>query len=156
MAYLGVEKNLQELTVEYRKLWIEVEDSLRVLKPNLRSTLDHLRARGFKLGIATNWTNPDERLSELGIYDYFQCIEYSVVPGYRKPSPYMLIQNARELGVNPLNCAFIGDNIDEDILAAERAGMHPILVINECRKIPKNDGSYTVIHKLNELLEIFP
>ena len=67
----------------------------------------------------------------------------------------MLIQNAREMSVNPLKCAFIGDDIKRDIPAAKSAGMHPILIVNEGKEITPGDDGLTVIHELNELLELF-
>jgi FMN phosphatase YigB (HAD superfamily) len=101
------------------------------------------------------WTDPRELLNSYGIYDMFQSIQFSIVPGYCKPAPYMLIQNAREMGVNPLKCAFIGDDIKRDIPAAKSAGMHPILIVNEGKEITPGDEGITVIHELNELLELF-
>jgi len=85
----------------------------------------------------------------------FQSIQFSIVPGYCKPAPYMLIQNAREMGVNPLKCAFIGDDVKRDVPAARRAGMYPILIVNERKEIASGDEGLTVIHELNELLELF-
>jgi len=85
----------------------------------------------------------------------FQSIQYNIVPGYCKPAPYMLIQNAREMCINPLKCAFVGDDIRRDIPAAKSAGMQPILIVNETREIHPDDDGITVINELNELLELF-
>jgi len=67
----------------------------------------------------------------------------------------MLIHNAHEMGVNPLKCAFIGDDIKRDVPAAKSAGLHPILIVNGTREIPSDDEGITGIHELNELLELF-
>ncbi len=59
------------------------------------------------------------------------------------------------MGVNPLKCALIGDDIKRDVPAAKNAGMHSILIVNETREIHPDDDDITVIHELNELLELF-
>ncbi|MGY5862656.1 MAG: HAD-IA family hydrolase [Candidatus Thorarchaeota archaeon] len=153
---LGITKLLDERASHMQTLWTEIiAANPHKLKPDAKETLEQLKHRGYSLAISTNWEHPRELLKSFGIYDLFESIQFSIVPGYCKPSPYMLIQNAREMGVNPLKCAFIGDDIKRDIPAARRAGMHPILIVSEGREIPPDDDGITVIHKLNELLELF-
>jgi HAD superfamily hydrolase (TIGR01549 family) len=153
---LGVTERVDERAKQMQDLWTDIVAPLpQNLKPDAKETLEQLIARGYKLAMATNWSDPRESLKSRGIGGIFQSIQFTIVPGYRKPSPYMLIRNAMELGVNPLNCAFVGNEIERDVVAAERAGMHPILVVNEGHDVlPKRDG-LTVIHELTELLELF-
>jgi len=125
------------------------------LKPDAKETLEQLRAREYKLAMSTNWSDPSDSLKFRGIDGIFQSIQFSIVPGYRKPSPYMLIQNAMELGVNPLNCAYVGNEIERDVAAAKRAGFHPILVVNEGHDGPRHEEGLTVIRELKELLLLF-
>ena len=47
--------------------------------------------------------------------------------GCRKPQPGMVLQAAAALGVDPAECALIGD-IDDDVGAALAAGARPVLV----------------------------
>ncbi len=153
---LGVTDSVERRSREMQVLWNEIfaENPAR-LKVDTINTLEELRARGYQLAISTNWDNPITTLKSLGIYDLFQSIQHSIVPGYAKPSPYMLIQNAIEMGVNPNKCAFIGDHVDLDMAAAERAGMHQIFIVNKGREVPPHDGHLTIIHELSELLELF-
>ena len=153
---LGITEMLDERASHMQTLWTEIlAANPHKLKPDAKEVLEQLKHRGYSLAISTNWYNPRELLNSYGIYDMFQSIQFSIVPGYCKPAPYMLIQNAREMGVNPLKCAFIGDDIKLDVLAARSAGMHPILIVNETREIHPDDDDITVIHELNELLELF-
>jgi HAD superfamily hydrolase (TIGR01509 family) len=153
---LGITEMLDERASHMQTLWTGIlAANPHKLKPAAKEVLEQLKQRGYALGISTNWYDPRELLTSYGIYDMFQSIQFSIVPGYCKPAPYMLIQNAHEMGVNPLKCAFIGDDIKRDIPAAKSAGMHPILIVNEGKEIIPGDDGLTVIHKLNELLELF-
>ena len=153
---LGICENLEEHAKEIQTLWNEIIDANPYsLKPDAKDTLEQLKHRGYSLGVATNWSNPGKLFESFGITNLFQSIQHSIVPGYCKPSPYMLIQNAHEMGVNPLKCAFIGDDIKRDVPAALKAGMHPILIVNEGNEVPQSDDDLTVIHELKELLELF-
>ncbi len=153
---LGITEMLDERASHMQTLWTEIlAANPHKLKPDAREVLEQLKQRGYALAISTNWYDPRELLNSYGIYDMFQSIQFSIVPGYCKPAPYMLIHNAREMGVNPLKCAFIGDDIKRDVPAARSAGMHPILIVNETREIHPDDDDITVIHELHELLELF-
>jgi len=153
---LGITEMLDERASHMQRLWTEIiAANPDKLKPNAKETLEQLKHRGYSLAISTNWHDPRELLNSYGMYDMFQSIQFSIVPGYCKPAPYMLIKNAREMGVNPLKCTFIGDDIKRDVPAAKNAGMHPILIVNETREIPTDDEGITVIHELTELLELF-
>ena len=153
---LGITEMLDERASHMQTLWTEIlAANPHKLKPNVKEILEQLKHRGYSLAISTNWSDPRELFKSFGIYDMFQSIQFSIVPGYCKPAPYMLIHNAREMGVNPLKCASIGDDIKRDIPAAKRAGMHPILIVTKGIEIPPDDDSMTIIHELNELLELF-
>ena len=62
------------------------------------------------------------------ILSLFDSIEYSNVPGYKKPSPFLLLKVADDLGVNPRRCVYVGNYVKYDVEAAIRAEMIPILV----------------------------
>lgn len=46
-----------------------------------------------------------------------------------KPEPLMLLKAAEQLGLDPADVVMIGDRLDTDILAAQRAGMMTALVL---------------------------
>ncbi|UCH05233.1 MAG: HAD family hydrolase [Candidatus Thorarchaeota archaeon] len=153
---LGVTERLDERAKHMQDLWTGITAEFpQELKPDAKETLEQLRDRGYKLAMSTNWSDPSESLKSRGIDGIFQSIQFSIVPGYRKPSPYMLIQNAMELGVNPLNCVYVGNEIERDVAAAKRAGFHPVFVVNEGYDVPHTEEGVTVIHELKELLELF-
>jgi HAD superfamily hydrolase (TIGR01458 family) len=45
-----------------------------------------------------------------------------------KPSPALFATGVAELAVAPERCAMVGDDLESDVLAAQRAGLHGVLV----------------------------
>jgi FMN phosphatase YigB (HAD superfamily) len=148
---LGVSENLEERAKQYQRLWNDLLSSNPdVLIKGAKEVLEKLSNCGYKLAVATNWEDPSEGLKNLDIFSFFQSIQWTLIKGYCKSSPYMLIMNAYNLQVNPLKCAFIGDNVSLDVEAARRAGMVPILLT------PKKyeDVQIHIISDITELLYI--
>jgi HAD superfamily hydrolase (TIGR01549 family) len=127
---LCVDGDLDALAEAYEDKW---EEHTKRIQPPLidgcRETFENLSSRGYKLGIASNrFGDPTHILQKDNIDHYFGSIEYSFVPGYAKPSPYMLLQVAQELGSNPLRCAYVGNKVEFDVVSANNADMLPILL----------------------------
>lgn len=102
----------------YEKNWSLFDDVI----PCLESL------KGRRLGIITNGDSIQQRqkLKNLGIPDYFQVIMVSGDIGVSKPSQEIFTEACRMAGKSPAECIFIGDNLEVDILACERAGMKGI------------------------------
>ncbi|MCJ7817652.1 MAG: HAD family hydrolase, partial [Candidatus Thorarchaeota archaeon] len=110
----------------------------------------------FALGIASNrYGDPKQTLLDDSIYDLFGSVEFTGVPGYTKPSPYMLLRVAEEMGVNPRKCAYVGNIVEYDCVAAERAEMIPILLTwVDPHEVDKITTDVIVISHIADLLEI--
>ena len=67
----------------------------------------------------------------------------------------MPILNAHEMGVNPLKCTLVGDSIQTDVRAAQRAGMRAVLLDPHSTGDPNIPEDVVVIRDLRELLTIF-
>ncbi len=152
---LGVRENIEERSREYQRLWDELLKSKpNVLRDRAKEVLEELASRGYKMGVATNWTeSPHNLLTSSGIRHLFQSLQWTLVKGYSKPSPFMLIMNAYELGINPSRCIFVGNKVNLDVEAARRAGMKPVLLSKEDDNSSGADRDYLVIRNLEELLE---
>lgn len=155
---LGVDEPAERLATAYdKKLEFAVEELGAVMAEDCRGVLENLSTRGYHLGIASNrFGNPSGYFRRHNIDQFFEAVEYSLVPGYRKPSPFMLLEVAGTLSINPLKCAYIGDSIKYDIRAAKRAGMLPILT-TEFRQPSDamHSDEWLTISKLSDLLGIF-
>ncbi|MHA2177207.1 MAG: HAD family hydrolase, partial [Candidatus Thorarchaeota archaeon] len=114
LAQLGIDDI--EVVERYQSKWDTFQETARPeLIEGCKEGLEKLHERGFKLAIASNrFGDPTSILKESSIYDLFDVIEYTNVPGYRKPSPYMLVRIAKELSINPHKCAYIGNVVKFD------------------------------------------
>lgn len=97
--------------------------------PGVRDGLETLRARGKKLAVVTSRRKPSlERFFRH--LDLFDCFDLFVTPESterHKPDPEPALFAARELGVAPERCVFIGDAVF-DIQCGAAAGMDTVLV----------------------------
>jgi len=131
LEVLCIEGDLDALAVAYQDKWDEFTTRVHdyTLIDGCKEGLEKMAAQGYKLGIASNrFGDPTNMLEKDGIAKFFGSIEYSAVPGYAKPSPYMLLQVAQELGSNPMRCAYVGNIVEYDVVSANQAGMVPILI----------------------------
>jgi HAD superfamily hydrolase (TIGR01549 family) len=157
LSGLGVGNNLDDYAAAYQKKWNVRDAGLpEQLIEGCKAVLKELQSRGYRLGVVSNrWGPPLPYLERDGIVDLFESIEYSNVPGYRKPSPYMLVQVASQLGVNPIKVAYVGNKVEFDVIAAQRAGAAPVLLawgsIEEESKAPTGT---IIIRRAAELLEL--
>ena len=154
---LGITEGVHELAEQYQKKWDKFFEDVRpVLIEGVRGVLEELKQRGFALGIASNrYSDPTEALKTDGIYDLFGAVEFTGVPGYTKPSPFMLIKAAEKLGVNPRRCVFVGNLFEQDCVAAQRAEMIPILLTwVDPHEVDKITSDVIIIEHINDLLEI--
>jgi HAD superfamily hydrolase (TIGR01549 family) len=156
LAALGV-KDREDIVLDYQKQWDRFHE---VASPELmegcHEGLEELKKRGFKLGIASNrFTDPTRLLEDSEIYHLFDAVEYTNTPGYKKPSPYLLLKVAATLGTNPHRCAYVGNIVEFDVVAATRAGMIPVLLAwcdpEEKEKITSDT---IVIEHIKDLMEI--
>ncbi len=157
LAALGVTEDLGNMAMALGARCGEVYgNSHPMLLEGVKPMLETLHERGLRLGIASNrYSSPARRLELDSIIRLFDAIEYSNVPGYAKPSPYMLLRIADKFSLNPGRCAFVGDSIDTDLVASQRAGMLPILLSScDAAEVEKISIDSVVIENIADLLEI--
>ena len=92
--------------------------------------LTDLRARGLRLGVATNDAESPARahLAQAGVTDFFDFIAGSDSGFGGKPAPGQLLAFAEQQGVSPGSVAMIGDST-HDLHAGRAAGMHTVAVL---------------------------
>ncbi|MBI4605768.1 MAG: HAD-IA family hydrolase [Planctomycetes bacterium] len=90
-----------------------------VVVPGVRETLAHLRSRGLRLGVLSNW---DSRLrpllAELGLDEHLDFIVVSHEVGFEKPHPAMFEQAIRLSGSHRRRIVHVGDSYHADIAPA--------------------------------------
>lgn len=96
----------------------------------LRPFFTNLRSRGLKIGLATNDTEGPARthLEAHSIIDLFDFISGYDSGHGPKPAPGMCLAFARHVGLDPSECAMVGDSL-HDLHAGRAAGMTCIAVL---------------------------
>ena len=90
--------------------------------------LGNVHGLGLKLGLVTNCgAGTMDLLQEMGL-DVFESYGFSDEVGVRKPDPKIYLKVTGELGVDPADCVFVSDEIDEDLVGAKELGMKTVHV----------------------------
>lgn len=89
--------------------------------------VQELKKRGYRLGIISNLIGEDyevkQWLRKENLEDTFETIVISSVCGLRKPGDAIYRLACDDMGIEPKRCASIGDNLDNDIPGALKAGI---------------------------------
>lgn len=96
----------------------------------LREVLSALKARGLRLGLATNDTEHPARvhLNGAGVLDLFDYVVGCDSGWGGKPAPGQLLEFVRRFGLTPSRVAMVGDSL-HDLHAGRAAGMHAVAVL---------------------------
>ena len=93
-----------------------------------RATLLELRGRGFLLGTVTNRAFGGERfradLRDAGFDIGWDAEAVSVEVGFLKPHPAIFEFALEQLKIQPSEALMVGNSLAEDILGAQRMGIH--------------------------------
>lgn len=120
-------QSLQSLVDQMNTLSAATEMSPAV---PLAPLLSRLRARGLRIGLATNDTEIPARahLAAAGVTDLFDFVAGCDSGFGGKPAPGQLIAFATAFGLDPTRVAMVGDS-HHDLLAGRAAGMYAVAVL---------------------------
>lgn len=93
--------------------------------PGANAAIRAMKARGLSVGIATNMTadRQFDKLERLGLLPLVDFMVTSEELGAEKPDPRLFLLCAEKAGCRPEDCAFVGDSLEKDALAAAKVGM---------------------------------
>lgn len=99
------------------------------LRPGAMEVLHTLRARGYRLGLATstNRTEATDHLRRTGMLELFDGLAFGDMVRDGKPAPDIYLLAARLIGLPPDACAGVEDSLN-GVRAIHNAGMRPIMV----------------------------
>jgi N-acetyl-D-muramate 6-phosphate phosphatase len=100
------------------------------LYPGVPEVLASLEAAALPWGIVTNkpgWLT-EPLLAALGIAEWAGTVISGDTLPHAKPHPMPLLHAARELGVPPASCIYVGDSV-LDIQAGRAAGMYTVAAV---------------------------
>ncbi len=123
------------------------------LKPETREVLETLKEKGYKLALLSNGDSFSQhnKISKVGIEDFFDEVIVSGDIGVHKPSREIFDIMARRLGVRNEECMMIGDVFSSDILGAYNAGILPVWITTDFEKPAKHYTGY----RISNLKEVY-
>ena len=136
----------QELRDEFRQLDIFPQvDYQKIFRPEARVLLDELKARGFKLALAssTQMEVIERVLKENEIFDYFEVVVTGAMFKRSKPDPEIYHYTAGKLGVKEEEC-FVVEDSTYGVTAAARAGMTVAALIDERFHFDQSLAAYRI------------
>jgi HAD superfamily hydrolase (TIGR01549 family) len=109
------------------ELWTAAGRKTRLF-PDVPESLSRLAAR-YRIGLLSNTQSFDlEFLEESGIGARFHARLLSCDTGTLKPDPTLFLRMAERLQVVPAQLLMVGDNLADDVRAAEAVGMQALLL----------------------------
>lgn len=99
-----------------------------VLLPETRETLAILKTR-YRLGLLSNFTHGPAVKTILARLELAPLLDFTLISGelgYRKPHPMVFHELTRQFGLPKDQIAYIGDDLENDVKGAQRAGLQPI------------------------------
>ncbi|MEW8547218.1 MAG: HAD-IA family hydrolase [Candidatus Thiodiazotropha sp.] len=120
--------------------------------PGTASVLDHLKDKGLKLGVVSNFDNRLEKiLHELSLAHYFDFIVDSATFGEAKPSREIFDHALKAGKTEASDALHIGDNSTNDYHGAINAGMKALLLVDSGSTIHDSVNKDHVIQRLGEV-----
>lgn len=124
-------KRAELLVEQATRIFFQREEDGHEPVPGAIETLKTLYGENLKLGLLSNATDDaliQRLINRFGFRPYLSPVFSSAGVGWQKPNaePFLLI--ADRWGISPEHIAVVGDRLDADILGAQNAGMHSVLV----------------------------
>ncbi|MEM8927845.1 MAG: YjjG family noncanonical pyrimidine nucleotidase [Bacteroidota bacterium] len=117
--------------------------------PGTFEILDYLKGT-YGLHIITNGFSEiqEKKMKNANIRHYFNVVVNSEMAGVKKPNPKIFLMALEKASVQPQNALMIGDNLEADILGAQKVGLHA-LHLNSNRE--QHHEFSKIIHYLHEI-----
>ncbi|TAM60726.1 HAD family hydrolase [bacterium] len=124
--------------------------------PGARACVERLEARGLPVAILTNGWSPlqEAKAESLGLGHLPLLISEHI--GALKPAPEAFAALVARLGTSPARTAYVGDDLDTDVLGARAAALVPVWVPE---REPRLDDVCTVpgdVIRLRTITELAP
>ena len=119
----------------YEKDFQKAKELCKV-NPKAAIAVHNVKEMGFRVALATNPIFPatatESRIRWAGLEpDDFELYTTYENIGYCKPNPDYYREIAKRLGVAPEQCLMVGNDVTEDMEAAQKAGMN-VFLLTDC------------------------
>jgi putative hydrolase of the HAD superfamily len=131
-GYRPYDELLDELGIDDPDAFIDAEHEVwrpaHEILASAQALLDSLRSSGLKVGIVANsWPDPGRVLradvERFGLAGSVDVMVFSEEVGVRKPDAEIFRVACRQLGVDPCEAMYVGDNLETDVRGAAGVGM---------------------------------
>lgn len=126
------------------------------LFPDAHATIDTLRMKGVKLALITNGSRDDQRakIERFELATRFHHIQIEGEHGFGKPEPRAYRHAMAMLGVAASEAWIVGDNLEWEVRAPQRLGIHAIWYDSAGTGLPEGSAAQPdrIIRTLSELL----
>jgi HAD superfamily hydrolase (TIGR01509 family) len=131
-GYRPYDELLVELGVDDPEAFIDAEHEVwgpaHQILASAQALIDSLRSFGLKVGVVANsWPDPGRVLradaERYGLAGGIDVMVLSEEVGVRKPDAEIFRIACRQLGVEPREAMYVGDNLETDVRGAAGAGM---------------------------------
>ena len=129
-------------------------------EPDAGKTLERLRAMGLRVGVGTNMT-ADWQYAKLQKLELLRLVDFLVTSeevSAEKPDPRLFALCAQKAEAPAWECAFVGDSLEKDAMAAASVGMHGIWYAPGAAEqaVPPGIRMVTALAQLPALLKGIP
>jgi putative hydrolase of the HAD superfamily len=147
---LAIQHALADRFSDYR-------DEQMHIYPDAHATIDALRESGVKLALITNGDGGGQRskIERFNLAHRFSHIQIEGEHGFGKPEPRAYLHAMAALGVVARETWMVGDNLEWEVAAPQRLGIHAIWFDAHGIGLPEGSAIRPdrVVRKLSELLE---
>ncbi|HEX7945801.1 MAG TPA: HAD family hydrolase [Phenylobacterium sp.] len=120
-------------------------------------TVAELKARGVRLALITNGDGATQRgkIERFSLAGYFDHIQIEGEHGFGKPEPQAYRHCMAAIGAAPADCWIVGDDLEWEVAAPQRLGLHAIWHDHRGAGLPPGSEVRPdrIIRALTELLE---
>jgi len=152
------EEMIETIERKYRERYLLYQHLIRIF-PEVKDVLSKLKDKGLKLGISSNIPSMflREHLHRFEISIYFDATVGQDDCDEPKPSPKPILTALSKLNADTKSAAYVGD-MEEDMIAGKRAGVHTVAVdrreaYQPIWRLKLHDPDY-IITNLHDLLKI--
>lgn len=119
----------EEEAKKYNEIYLKTVNKA-IIFDDSEPCLKELKRRGHKLYVLTNGPESQrKKIEECTVYGLFEKVYISCEIGYGKPNLKAYEYIIKDLNCKPESCTMIGDNLENDCIAAERAGINAIQIV---------------------------
>ncbi len=127
------------------------------LYPDAHETIDELKRRGLRLALITNGDGPGQRakVERFDLAHRFDHVQIEGEHGFGKPEERAYRHALAALGVDARDAWMVGDNLEWDVAAPQKLGIHAIWYDPLGAGLPKDSDVRPdrIIRRLGQLLE---